>query len=347
MQRLAAREERVLGRGVDLDGQDVVQRGERVVQRPGHGRQAAQPERVLPPRGRLGARGERAQARRHPRQAGERAGGRDRARERLAVALQRHEAQRGDAAPGVEQVDQIRPHQRGGREGGGVGAHQRQRVARRDLQPLRPAVLPLAGQRQPELREHGEVAGPEPAEVAHRRHAVVAEHAGERGGDLGPAAAARRHLREPDEDRRPHHVLGQRVAEPARVAAQEPQRVAAEVAEDVDVPVGADARGAPVDGPHGRDLLGRAVAGDHPLARRGRELHVEGAAACRRHEGRGRERVVPDAQRHAVSRSSSCRSSASSPTSRTSSGSPRCAAARSAAARVAGVGCWASQSTRV
>ena len=174
-----------------------------------------------------------------------------------------------------------------------------------------------------------------------------AEHAGERRGDLGPAAAARRHLREPDEDRRPHDVLGQRVAEPAGVAAQEPQRVAAEVAEDVDVPVGADAGGAPVDRAHGRDLLGGAVADHHPLARRGRELHVEGAAAGRRHEGRGRERLVPDAQRHAVSRSSSCRSSASSPTSRTSSGSPRCAAARSAAARVAGVGCWASQSTRV
>ena len=114
VQRLAAREQRVLGGGVDLDGEDVVQRGERVVQRAGHGRQAAQPERVLPPRGRLGAGGERAQPRRHRGQAGERAGGRDRARERLAVALQRREAQRGDADPGVQQIAQVRPHQRGG-----------------------------------------------------------------------------------------------------------------------------------------------------------------------------------------------------------------------------------------
>ena len=212
---------------------------------------------------------------------------------------------------------------------------------------LRLAVLALAGEREAELGEHREVAGPEPAEVAHGRDAVLREHARERDGDLGPAAAARRHLREPHQDRRPHGVVGQRLAQPAGMAAQEPQGVAPEIAEDVDVPVGADAGGAAVDRAHGRDVLGGPVADRHPLARGGRDLHVEGTAAGRRHEGRGRERLVPDAQPHPDRRSSSWRSSASSPTSRTSSGRPRCAAARSAAARVAGVGRWASQSTRV
>ena|SRR5215207_914214 len=52
-------------------------------------------------------------------------------------------------------------------------------------------------------------------------------------------------------------------------------------------------------------------------------------------------------RRYAAMSASSARSSAASPTSATSSGSPIAAAARSAAARVVGVGRWASQSTRV
>lgn len=51
--------------------------------------------------------------------------------------------------------------------------------------------------------------------------------------------------------------------------------------------------------------------------------------------------------RQAARSDSSDRSRPASPTSRSSSGSPIDAAARSAAARVAGVGCCASQSTRV
>ena len=317
------------------------------MQRAGDGRQAAQAERVLPPRGRLDAGGERTQPCRHRGQARQRAGGRDRARERLAVALERLEAERRDPDPGVQQLAQVRPHQRGGAEGGGVGAHERQRVAGSDREPLRLAILALAGECETELGEHREVAGPEPAEVAHGRHALVREQARERDGDLGPAAAARRHLREPYQDGRPHDVVGQRLSQPAGMAAQEPQGVAAEIAEDVDVPVGADAGGAAVDRAHGRDVLGGPVADRHPLARGGSDLHVEGTAAGRRHEGRGRERLVPDAQPHPDRRSSSWRSSASSPTSRTSSGRPRCAAARSAARLVAGVGRWASHSTRV
>jgi carnitine 3-dehydrogenase len=86
-----------------------------------------------------------------------------------------------------------------------------------------------------------------------------------------------------------------------------------------------------------RGLLGqplRAVAGRYPV--------VERAAAASDDEPDGEDGV-----QHPANRFSSCCSSPPSPTTRTSSGNPMRAAARSAAARVAGVGRWASQTTRV
>jgi hypothetical protein len=346
VQRLAAREQRVLGGRVDLHREDVVQRGQRPGERAGHRRQAAQAERVLTADGRLGAGGERAQTRGDELDPRQRARLGDGVGERLAVAAQRLEAERGDGEAGLEQVPHVGQDERGGRVRGGVGAHQRQRVARSDLQVRGAAFLTLAGQREPELGQHRKVAGPQPAEVAHGRHPVRGQQLGQRDGDLGAAPASGGHLREPHQHGRAHHVLGQRLAEAAGVAAQQPQRVLAEVADDVHVPVGPDARRAAVDGAVRRDRLGRGMAGRHPLARGRGELDVHRPAAGRRRQRRGRERLVTDPQPQ-LSSAVSWRSSVSSPTSRTSSGSPSRAAARSAAARVAAVGRWASQSTRV
>ena len=112
VQRVLAGEQRVLGGGVDLDGEDPVQRLERLVERAGHRGQAAQPERVLQPRGGRAAGDQRAHPRRDRGQPRQRPGGRQRGGEGLAVAAQRVEGQRGDAERGVEQLPHVAPGQR-------------------------------------------------------------------------------------------------------------------------------------------------------------------------------------------------------------------------------------------
>ena len=173
--------------------------------------------------------------------------------------------------------------------------HERERVAGLDDEPA------LRRQREPELGEHREVARADAPEVAQRGQRGLAQERRERVGHLRPApAGAGRHLREPHQQRGAHHLVRQRVAQPARVAAQEPHRVGAQVAVHGDVAVGAHAGRAAVDlAPRG-DRHGGGVAGGHALAGRGREDRGQRPAARRGGHGGGREGLVSDAQgRHA------------------------------------------------
>ena len=114
-------------------------------------------------------------------------------------------------------------------------------------------------------------------------------------GRLPPAPGAI--CDEPHQQRGAHHLVRQRVAEPARVAAQEPHRVGAEVPVHGHVAVGAHAGRAAVDlAPRGH-RHGHGVAGGHALAGRGREHRGQRPAARRGRHGGGRERLVSDAHR--------------------------------------------------
>ncbi len=286
VQHLVAGEQRVLRGRVDLDREHVVDAGGGVVQRARHRGQAAQAERVLHP-GRVGCSlGQHAQPLGHGGESGQGTRGGDLRGERLTVAVERAERERGDAQAGVQQLARVRPGERGGGVRGRVGAHERERVTRLDLDPRRRGGGPLrplafAGERQPQLRQQGEVAGADPAEVAQHRQRPVAQDRGQGFGDLRPVtAAAGGHLGEPDQERPAHELVGQRVADAAGMAAQQPHAVGAPVGlRDRDVPVGADAGGAAVDRlAVGRGLGDGARAGD-PLAGGGGELDVDRAAA--------------------------------------------------------------------
>jgi hypothetical protein len=110
-------------------------------------------------------------------------------------------------------------------------------------------------------------------------------------------SAAGRHLGQPHEERRPHRVVRERLADAARVAAQQPQRLLAQVAGEVDVAVGAHAGREPVDAPVLRGLRGGAAARRDPLARGRGELDVDRLLQRRGGDRRGGERLVSDAQR--------------------------------------------------
>ena len=204
---------------------------QRIVERAGDRRHAAQPERVLQPRGRRRVGGQHA----HPRpRRGQPGSGRAAATAASnAWRLPRSAWNVSAATPNPASSRSARSapgeHRRG--ERGGVGGHERQRVARLDVEPVRQlrrvARVGLPRQRQRELREHGEVAGADAAELAQPRQRALAQHRRQRVGHRRAVAArARGHLREAHEQRRAHDLLGQRVAEPRGVAAQQPHACA-------------------------------------------------------------------------------------------------------------------------
>jgi hypothetical protein len=80
--------------------------------------------------------------------------------ERLRVPAHGVEARGRHAEPGVEELAQIRPGERGDSGGRGVGAHQRQPIASVQVEAV-PAC-----QCETDLPQDGEVAGADAAEIA-------------------------------------------------------------------------------------------------------------------------------------------------------------------------------------
>ena len=141
----------------------------------------------------------------------------------------------------------------------------------------------LRRQREPELGEHREVARADAPEVAQRGQRGLAQQRRERVGHLRPApAGAGGHLREPHQQRGAHHLVRQRVAEPARVAAQQPHRVGAQVAVDRDVAVRARRRSCGRTPRAAWRRHGGGVAGGHALARPRARASTSAARRARR-----------------------------------------------------------------
>lgn len=285
-------DQRVLRRGVEVDGQHAFDGGRGVQRRALHLRERAQPERVLQPAplGQVVGRGEQA-----PHLGGApdgtrvRTRGVDAFRVRLGRAAERAERQRRDDVTRGEQPAQVVPGQHGLAERGGVAGDERERVARADRDRVEVAGRPrqLPRERQCDLRELGEVAGADGAARVDVRERADAQRRLQRVQQPRVhAAAAGGELVEADGHHGAHGVVGQRLAGAARVAAQQAQAVVVgRLRVDDGVPVRADPGRAAVDRALGAQLDGQPVARLRPGHGVGSQLRPGAAPGHAHHVG--------------------------------------------------------------
>ena len=266
-----------------------MQARQRVVERTGDRRQAAQPERVLQPRRVDGAAVSTRMRRADGDQPGQRPGrppiGAANASRLPASASER---ERGDAEPGVEQLAQSAHASVGARERRGVRAHERRA---RPRPQSRAGTLSLQAP-APSCASTREVARADAAEVAQlgsRPSRSRPTSASATSGRCPPAAGG--HLGEPDERScraRPRPAADSPIPpawlRSSRMLCARPSPVL-----DLDVAVGADTRSCGRrPGCVRRSPRPWPVGGGHALAGRRRQLHVQRAVPRRGGERGGR-----------------------------------------------------------
>lgn len=322
----------VLGGGVDLDGEDVLQRVRRVLRGPVDLRDAPEAVRVLDPPERRHRPVRRPDqlphAPGHFDRPAVRAGGVHGRGVRLMRPVDRDQRQRGDDLGGPDEPTQLVEGQRGLPEGERVAADEREGVV--VVERLRLGAQPLSGpplgspqlgppprllphQRQPHLRQRRDVPRTHRPELVHHRVRPGLQRLAERRDNGGPQpGAAREELVGAHGEHGADLAGGELLADGSGVAAQEPQTVSrGGRRRHVLVPVGAHSGGAAVHAAARGDLPGRVPgfldalhrfgAGDRPRGPVGEPDDVgdAGAASVQHHEtGRHPTRHVHIPRRH-------------------------------------------------
>lgn len=252
-------DQRVLGGGVDLDGEDTFERVGGVLRGAVDLRQTAEAVRVLDPAERRPRAVGGAEQLPHPGRdlvrAGVRTGGVDRFGVRLVRTVDREQRERGDRFGGDDEPAQLVEREGGLAEGEGIAADQGKGVVvverlglGRGAGPL-PGVLP--GEREADLGEGGDVPGTDRTELVDHRVRAGLQRLAETHDDAGPqSGTARKQLIGAHGEHGTDLAGGQRVTDGPGVAAQQAQPViGGGLGGHALVAIGADPGGPSVDSP--------------------------------------------------------------------------------------------------